>query len=239
VVAPGSYVPVTEDGLKEKIEAGEITEQQKQDVLNDPDRGYYTLDNDKEIAQIRFEELPEVFREQYNDSDENSNESEGGQEEYERRKKQNSGNQSVLFDLEITDLTGRGFKGRDAHPLHPSGTGANWSISKGVGHCWRHLVSLNAIQYLCVEAGYLTCLEAGSPHYNSNTAGSEVTGSDEAIWVAWKQAKETNCIPEDDPIPTRAMKHIARKHDVAQFDDDRLLTTKSYNRVLEIVEEEY
>jgi len=31
-------------------------------------------------------------------------------------------------------------------------------------HCWRHLVSLNAVQYLCVSAGYMSCGDAGIPH---------------------------------------------------------------------------
>lgn len=236
VVAPGSYVPCTEEELTEKAENGEITEAEKQLVLNDPNRGYYTLDNDKEIAQIKFEELPEVFRQQYQSKED---EEEWEEERYEPGQIDTNSNHSALFDLEVSDLTGRGFTGRDPHPLHPSDTGANWCIKGGLGHCWRHLVSLNAIQFLCVEAGYLSCLEAGSPHHNSNAGSSRVRGDDQAIWIAWKHAKEHGYIPQDDPIPARAMKHIAKKHDVAQFDDNGLLTTKSYNKVIEIVEEKY
>lgn len=237
VVAPGSYVPVTTQELENKVEQGEITQQEKQEIQEDPFRGYYTIDNDKEIAEITLEELPQVFQDQYEESQKTQKNQE--KEEYTPKQKQSEGRQSALYDLEITDLTGRGFSGRDPHPIHNSETGKNWSIGDGVGHCWRHQVSLNALQFLCVEAGYLTCLEAGSPHHNSTAANSKVKGDDKAIWIAWKHAKENNHIDEDDPIPTRAMHHIAKKHDIYQADEGELLPRKAYNQTIEAVESEF
>lgn len=242
VVAPGSYVPCTEDELTAKVEDGEITEATKETVLNDPDRGYYTLANDREISWLRFEELPEVFQEQYNDKED---EADWEEERYEPGQIESDGNQSALFDLEITDLTGRGFTGRDPHPLHTSETGANWCVKGGLGHCWRHLVSLNAIQFICVEAGYMSCLEAGSPHHNSSASSSGIRGDDQAIWVAWKHAKQHNYIPDDDPIPTRGLCHIARKHDLCDEEvipdrgSDELLPKKIYEEAVEIVRYNY
>lgn len=234
VVAPGSHVPCTEEELREKRAAGQISREQKKQVMEDPQKGYYTLDNEKQIQEITFEELPKVFKEEYRDRQ--IREEEAHEKEDFEAEVVNAENRSALYELEITDLTARGLDGRDPHPLHASSTGANFSISEGVGHCWRHEVSLNAIQYLCVEADFIACHRAGTPH---NGHGSEVIGNDQAIWVAWRHAKEQGYIPEDDPIPTRALKHIARKHDVYNEDETGLLTTSSYNKTLEILEEEY
>ena len=236
VVAPGSYVPCTAEELEEKVNEGEITEEDKQEILNDEFRGYYTLYEEEEIAEISFEELPEIFREQYKSgqqSEENTD-----TEDFNPEQIKGEGNRSALFDLEITDLTARGFSDRDPHPLHDSQTGANFCISSGVGHCWRHLVSLNALQFLCVESGYLSCLEAGSPHHNSSAGPSEVTGDDEAIWHAWKYAKKNNYIPEDDPVPVKALHHIARKYNIYDPEDGEIIPKFYYKKTLDCVESE-
>jgi len=235
VVAPGSYVPCTKKELSEKVENGKITDKEKQEILEDDFRGYYTLYNEKEIAEITFNELPKVFKQAYSEK-EDKNELE---EDYTPGQVESKGNKSALYDLDITDLTGRGFTDRDPHPLHNSETGANWCINSGVGHCWRHLVSLNALQFLCVESGYLTCLEAGSPHHNSSAGPSKVKGDDQAIWEAWLHAKKSGYIPEDDPVPTRAMHHIARKHDIYNPSQGELLPAKAYNKVIETIDGEY
>jgi len=234
VVAPGSYVPCTEEELQEKLEQDEITEDEKQEILQDKFRGYYTLHRDRDIAKITFEELPEVFKEQFKSSLENNS----SEESYDPDQIKNEGERSALFDLEITDLTARGYSDRDPHPLHDSATGANFCISSGVGHCWRHLVSLNALQFLCVESGYLTCLEAGSPHHNSSAGPSKVIGNDEAIWRSWKYAKENNYIPEDDPVPVKGLHHIARKYDIYEPEDGEIIPKFYYKKTLDRVEEE-
>lgn len=235
VVAPGSYVPCTESELNEKRAEGEINREQKQRVLNDEDRGYYTLDNDKEIATIKFEELPQVFQQEYENRQQREEEALNKETDFEPEEVK-AKDKSALFELTITDLTSRGLDGRDPHPLHASSTGANWSINDGVGHCWRHEVSLNALQFLCVESGYLNCHEAGTPHKGH---GSAVIGNYEAIWEAWLHAKKTGYIPEDDPVPTKALKYIAKKHDVCDPSGMDLLPTNAYNKTIEIVEEKY
>ncbi|EMA11599.1 putative DNA primase/helicase [Haloarcula vallismortis] len=242
VVAPGSYVPCTEEELEEKVEEGEITEEQKEEILEDPDRGYYTIDKPRKIAPVTLEELPDIFEKQYRKSQDTK---ENDREDYTPEQISSGGDHSALYDLEITDLTSRGLTDRDPHPIHNSTTGANWSISQGVGHCWRHTVSLNALQFLCVEAGLFTCLEAGTPHTGSSAGPSEVKGNDEAIWVAWKHAKENGYIPEDDPVPVRAMWHIARKHEIGDPEnhppegESKKLPLKTYKEVLELIEEKY
>jgi len=235
VVAPGSYVPCTKKELNQKVEDDQITEDEKQQILEDPFRGYYTIYENKEIAQITFEELPEVFKEAYDDSEEKND----TEEEYKPEDIPDSNDKSALYDLQIEDLTGRGFNDRDPHPLHQSETGANWCISNGLGHCWRHLVSLNAIQFLCIDAGFMSCLEAGTPHHNSSAGPSEVKNNDEAVWVAWKHAKKSGYIPEDDPIPLRALHHLARKHDLCNPQKNEMLPPKYYKKTLRIAEENY
>lgn len=236
VVAPGSYVPVTEQELESKVEDGEVTEKEKKEILDDPFRGYYTIDNDKEIAEIKLEELPEVFQEQYRKSQQQKNHK--AREDFTPKKQRKTDKQSAIFELEVTDLTARGLSGRDPHPIHDSDTGKNWSIGENIGHCWRHQVSLNALQFLAVESGYSTCLEAGTPHHNSAAAQSEITDNDEAIWHIWKYAKENGYIPEDDKAPTRVLHYIARKHGLYDADSDELLPGHIYNKTIELLEEE-
>jgi len=235
VVSPGSFVPCTEDELEDKVEQGEITEDEKKEILQDEFRGYYTVYEEKEIAEISFDELPEVFKESYRDDDGEDN---SGREEYSPAQIKDDGEGSALFELTISDLTARGFDARDPHPLHNSETGANFCLSSGVGHCWRHLVSLNALQFLCVESGYLTCLEAGSPHHNSSAGPSKIIGNDEAIWEAWKHAKKNGYIPEDDPIPVKALHHIARKYDIYEPEDGEIIPKFYYKKTLDRVEDE-
>jgi putative DNA primase/helicase len=237
VVAPGSYVPVKDEDLEDKVEEGEITEEEQEEIKEDPFKGYYTIDNDKDIATVTLDELPDVFREQYEKAQESEYHDE--KEEFTPEKKKAVSQGSALYQLEITDLTGRGLTDRDPHPLHVSETGKNWSIGQGVGQCWRHLVSLNGLQFLCVESGYLSCQEAGSPHHNSQAGESMIRGDDQAIWEAWKHAKEQGYIPEDDPIPTRAMYYIARKHDICEPEDGEMLPRKAYREVIRTVEEDY
>lgn len=249
VVAPGSYVPITDEQLNAKIVAGEITEEQAETVKNDPDRGLYTVENQRTVSRIKFGELPEIFQEQVRKADEARQEIGEKRREFNPETIEGTGNHSALFDLTIRDVCPRGHEEREGHPLHISDTDANWLINGDLGHCWRHGVSLNAIQYLVVEAGYATCIEAGSEHSSGtraqkNAAGpSCIIGDDEAIWVAWRHAKQRGYIPDDDPIPVRALHHIARKHKVAPETkiplENGKLPYRAYYRTIEIVEEEY
>ncbi len=111
--------------------------------------------------------------------------------------------------------------------------------TKGLLHCWRHNVSHNGLQALVVLSGYMSCEQAGSPHANSGASPSLVTGDDGAIFHAWLYAKQNGYIPKNDPIPVRAMHHIARHHHIYNAEEGELLPRPIYNKVLQIVEEEY
>ncbi len=247
VVAPGSYVPCPERDLNNKIKGGEITEKQKEQAMKDPKRGLYTIANDKNINEINFEELPKVFKKTYRQNQRKKQEIEKirAQKQYFNPKKTDN-DHSALFDLEMRDLIDYKLDERNPHPLHPSDTGKNFSISSktGLAHCWRHLVSLNPIQYLCIKSGYLRCEQAGTGHKNAqdrmSTGPSYVIGDNQAIWEAWLYAKNNHIIPKDDPVPLRAMYHIADKHKVVnESKHEWKLDPEAYNRVLEIIEEEY
>lgn len=253
VVAPGSYVPCTEEELNGKIEDGDITQEMKRKVMNDSDRGMYTLDNNKDIATIRFNELPQVFQDHETSDKERKKQKEeayADTSDFNPEQVESNGERSALYDLQIEDVAPNGYTKRDPHPTHGSttyqetGTG-NWIINNGLGHCWRHLVSLNAIQYLTVKQGYFTCQEAGTPHKNSSQAASKIIGDDKSIWIAWQYAKKHGYIPEDDRVPVRALHHLAREHELCPEDQipeqgtEETLPYPAYKRALEIIEDEY
>ncbi len=249
VVAPGSYVPCPRSELLNKYQEGEISEKQYKEIIKDPDKGRYTIDNDKKIANIKFQELPQVFIDHEKKKKEKDKKLEEKKKDFDPKKVESKGNKSALFKLEIDDIAPGDTDSRDSHPIHDSTTGANWSLGNSggqkFGHCWRHLVSLNSIQFLCVQAGYLDCQSAGSPHSNGNAGMSHIIGDDQAIWEAWKEAKKIGAIPKDDPVPRRALNHIARKHKLCPKEkipdpgEHGKLYWKVYYRAVEIIEEEY
>ena len=83
----------------------------------------------------------------------------------------------------------------------------------------------------------MTCKDAGSPHRGSRTGTSRVIGDNGAIFHAWKYAKQHGYIPQDDPIPKRAMCYIAEKHLNIKSSPDELMPRGIYNQVLRIVAE--
>ncbi len=242
VLAAGSYVPTTEEELSKKVTEGEITEQKKEDILKDTNLGYYTVEAQKEPSYITYEQLPQIFL------DVAQKPKEEKKAELKHKTVFASGKHSALFDLTIKNLTSVKDGDRIGHPLHASDTSANFSIDSSnpdLCHCWRHSVSLNALQFLVVESGYMGCSSAGTGHKNSGAGSSQVTNNDGAIFHAWLQAKKDKIISDDDAIPVRAMCYIAKKHKLCSEDlipkreESKLLPVKVYNEVLRIVEEGY
>ena len=138
---------------------------------------------------------------------------------------------SKIFDLQASDLFS---STRAPHPTHGSSNGNNFSLSdQGLLHCWRHKVSMNAIQFLALLSG-LDCSEVATPHN-----GTCSTNYDELIFLAWREAKLRKIIPAKDPIPTRAILHIAKKHKLVNPSYEGFLNPEIYNNCLKIVQEEY
>ena len=228
VVAPGSYVETD----PETVPKGE-----------QHDAGYYTIHSAHPVESITYTELPEAYRKIHTEVQE--------QERTQPRPnvkkyhtKPATTKTSAVFNITAEDVVQReGGKTtpseRWASVFHGSDTGKNTSLSQdGLIQCWRCNVSHNGLQALVVLSGYMTCREAGSPHRNSNAGGSRIIGDDGAIFHAWRYAKLNGYIPKKDPIPIKAMRYIHEKHGVQGMIGDRF-TPKGWNRILQIVQEEY
>jgi len=226
VVAPGSYCVTNRTDIEEENIPDEI----KKILKEDKRLGLYTIEKEKQMITISFDGLPVFFKEQYNKEKEKP--------EMKSEMIKPTGKHSALFDLTMENIISIALNKREPHPLHKSDTGMNFSIANGLAHCWRHLVSLNAIQFLVVKSGYMNCQDAGTGHKGSGAGSSSVINDDGAIFWAWYQAKKDNLIPLDDPIPIKAMKYIAKKHKLIDEDYD-ILPKEIFMKVIEIVEEKY
>ena len=225
VVVAGSYVPTDPETVPEEY----------RDTA-----GYYTVEDKQPPAWITFNDLPEFFKEKYR---KNMEAKIPKPRTY--TPKHANGKQSALFSIAASDVVSR--EGGDLNPtkrwsciFHDSSTEANMSISdKGLLQCWRHSVSHNGLQALAVLSGYMSCEEAGSPHRGGGASPSMMTGDDGAILHAWIYAKKYGYIPEDDPVPVRALHYIARKHGLYKPKNGELLPPPVYAKVLSILEEDY
>ena len=224
VVVPGSYVQTN----PETVPKGQQN-----------DAGFYTIHTARPVESITYNELPEAYRRV------------DLQVKKQEPKKtepfipiSNTGKSSALYEITAEDVVRR--EGGRANPserwasvFHGSDTGKNTSLSQdGLIQCWRCNVSHNGLQALVVLSEYLSCREAGSPHQHSNAGASQIIGDDGAIFHAWRYAKLNGYIPESDPIPIRAMRYINEKHEVKGM-IGKMFTVRGWNRVLQIVEEEY
>lgn len=244
ILVPGSRVRCTREELAKKVSDGEITQEQMDKAIADPNLGHYTVENNLAPATIVFEDLPPIFREKVA-KDKEIEEQQKALPKYEPR--QANGRKSALFDLQITDLVSpRKCNDRFPHPIHDSTTGQNFSISNGLGHCWRCMVSLNAIQFLAVKSGYMTCDQAGTGHKQGG-GPSQVKGNNGALFHAWLEAKKIGVIPQNDPVPINAIFYIAEKHELCSPEQipkrgdfpKRKLPAGIYNKALKTIEEEY
>lgn len=224
VVCAGSFVPVGENEA----------------CINDGKLGLYAVQNSVAPATITLNDLPDVFLEQIKKNQENIKRiKELPKTQFDPKK--SKGKTSALFELTIENVVGHyASSERFEHPLHGSEkTGSNFSVGDGVAHCWRCLVSLNALQFLTVKSGFMSCDEAGTGHKGKKP--SMIVGNNGAIFHAWRQAKQDGVIPIEDKIPVKAMQYIAQEHKLVKpnFNFDEKLPIKIYNKILQIVKEEY
>lgn len=222
VIAAGSYVETDPNKVPSKY----------RDTA-----GYYTVEDARPPNWITYEELPQFFRERY-------------EKERDRPRrpvstfdpKKAGGPHSALFDITAEDVLLREIGSKTPSQrwgaiFHDSTTDANMSIStQGLLHCWRHLVSHNGLTALTVLSGYMTCLEAGTPHKGGQ---SRIVGDDGAIFHAWLYAKVNGYISMDDPMPVRARHHIARQRLGYTPKKGELLPPDIYNKIIDIVEAEF
>jgi len=232
VLASGSAVEVTDEDLEKWVEKGELTQEQADLVKQDTNRGVYTVETELYPITILFKQLPAFFREEWIAKTKKDKEL----LKLKGKTKAPSGKHSTIFDLKMSDIVSNQPGRRYPHPLHISDTGQNFSIDHdgGLCHCWRHTVSLNAIQFLCVKAGYVPCQKAGTPHKvkGKRQGVSQILGDYGAIFYAWREAKKMNLIPINDPIPVKAMIYIAKKEGLVTKDFDGILPAKVYNKIV-------
>jgi putative DNA primase/helicase len=210
VVAPGSFVPCSQE------EIDRIPEDEKINA------GRYTLNNELPVTEITFEELPDVYKVRYTEIIHDEVEAVTKRIERKFTHRPSSGiHKSALWDLDITDVSGvRDTQGRRVPmppEIHGSETGKNCSVSEGLLHCWRHNVCHNAFSYLAMLAGVMSCERAGRPH------GGHYFGADpqdgETVFKVWEYAKNQRLIPQDDPIPQRALTYYAIKRGLCKKED--------------------
>ena len=218
VVAPGSYVPPEEKGT-----------------------GFYTVVDALPPAWITFNDLPQIFKDQYAKAMESAKKNK--EKRKDQPKKISTGKHSALFDITAYDVVLR--EGGDVNSskrwgslFHDSKTEANMSLSQDgkFAHCWRHSRAHNGLSCLAVKSGVITCESAGMPHHNS--VGGNGVG-DAEIFAAWMYAKKENYIADDDPIPVRALNHIAEKHLGYKVKPHERLPWTIYLNTLKILEELY
>lgn len=243
VLAPGSHVDTDPD-----------------DVPDDErdDAGYYTVENDRTPTTLAFEDLPEVFVQTYEDNQEARDKAQSSVDDY--NVPDNPSNSSALFDISARDVVSK--EGGDTDPterwaslFHDSETSANMSLSsKGLLHCFRHNVAHNGLQALAVLSGYIpsgntACERIGTPHSNSGGSPPSMKGDDAAIWHAWRYAKDNGYLPDDDPVPYRAVCHLATEMGIADSDeipargeydpDSARLPDYAYNAALSAIENKH
>jgi len=229
VVAAGSYC----DTSTKDIKSEKLPKEFEDKIIKENMIGLYSVRNEYSPSTISYNDLPPFFKERY---------------EYVKKQVpakiksepiKTNGKHSALFDLTIRNVVSSIPGKREPHPLHSSDTGMNFSIYGDLAHCWRHLVSLNSIQFLCVKSGYMSCQDAGTGHKGSGAGNSMITGDNGAIFYAWLEAKKCGLIPKDDSMPVRAMIYIAEQNKLIDSNFEGLLHPVIYNKVLKIVEEKY
>jgi len=200
VVAAGSYVECSDDDISK------IPEKDRENA------GKYSILEERDVAEITFDELPDVYKQAVHKKESDAAAREVWTQERNARKgneKRESNSKSALWTLTIHDVTGKRDNPnyRFSSPFHGSSTFKDTSVSGGVMHCWRHNACHSALTYLAVEAGVSTCNGAGYPH---GGGCSDVNFDDPyTIYTVWKYAKDAGYLPKNDPIPQQGVVYYA------------------------------
>lgn len=210
VLACGSYVPFDLENEKDKKAFEELSSKAREDPL----MGHYTLRNKVPPRELCFEDLPRLYKDKIKldvlaDAK--------IKQRNEAKSYETQGKYTGLFNLKMSDVIGAiPSNKRVGHPLHESDTDANWSLSKdgNIGHCWRHMVSLNPVQYLCVRGGYSKCVDAGTPHKGRGL--SKIQGDKKAYLVAYNEAVKMKLIK-----PSSSASAVFTKKEQAKIFDEK------------------
>jgi hypothetical protein len=147
---------------------------------------------------------------------------------------------SALFELTISDVLGVSEGYRGENPLgHDGGSRKDYFVVTDRENAYDHKrkVGYTPLTALLVDAGERPVTDPRGEL------------DDSEVFAAWRYAKESRYIPEDDPIPRRALHYVAEEatdwdgelvehetHDGKTFEG---LPTDVYQAALDYVEEEY
>lgn len=200
VLAPGSYVPCAD------YEIARMPDKEKEFA------GRYTVEGKVHAVDLKFDELPYVYRARHYEM--LKSQAEAAKKAEERKNRfvpKIIKYRSALWDLTIRDVSGLTSTGWRKIPMpseiHGSDTGHNCSVANGLLHCWRHNVAHCAFSYLGILAGVGSCEQLGKPHGGGSYGIDFQDG--QTIFTIWNYAKNKGLIPEDDPIPHAALVYYA------------------------------
>jgi P4 family phage/plasmid primase-like protien len=236
VVAPGSYVETDADDVP---------------VGERDDAGYYTVEHENRVTSLRYDELPSVFREHHEETEQASTDAQLEHELPDPDPAESDGDRSALFEITAEDVVRKEGGSTDTDDrwsalFHGSDTDANMSVSsQGLIQCWRHNVTHNGLQALVVLSDYSAgCERVGAPHTASSAGASCLQREDGAhIWAAWVYAKRNGYLPDDDPVPYNALRHLCRKRDLCAVSEipepgsDDTIPASAYNNALRTIRE--
>lgn len=205
VVAPGSWVPVT---------------QSEYDDIPDDDKcnaGRYSMVDARAISNITFSEIPKA----YTNSLMMKRNADSAKSDKMKIKKnmprQSKCAHSAIYDITIRDVITHNIRDgkRFASPFHGSTTEKNTSVTGDLVQCWRHNVTQTPLTALAILAGIGSCNVMGYGHNGMGSSGLDLDDG-ETLFIMWKYAKDNGIIPINDPIPTQALIHYALSNKICK-----------------------
>jgi len=142
---------------------------------------------------------------------------------------ESSGNQSALYDLDVVDVIGMQAGERGENPLGHHGNRGGYFVVADDG------VTAHDKKY---DAGYnaLTMLACMTGERRAENPGGSLDRAETA--EVWRHAKENGFIAEDDPIPRKALAHVAVEAGVCDtVDDDLMLPGGAYGPAVDAVDD--
>lgn len=142
---------------------------------------------------------------------------------------------SALFGLDIFDVSGLPEDYRGKNPLGHHGDSENYftitdeEIGEYYGYDHKHKAVYLPLSYLLCEADVRRPASPNGPL------------SDQEVFVAWRYAKRKGLIPDDDPIPRRALIHVAADAGLCNredVEDGWNLPVDAYNDALTVLEDD-
>jgi hypothetical protein len=120
-----------------------------------------------------------------------------------------------------------------SHPFHASSSGANFSVSEDLAHCWRHNVSINPIQLLAMKSGYFKCEDVGNPHGN----GKCKINYTRLTLYAFLEAIKCKLIPAKTKVPSKVLYYIAKKKEYISkdYDENKTIPGVLYDDIQEYI----